>query len=135
MFHLPQASYIVIDPCYVMKDEYYNELCDKLGFNGAEEIEINGHKLAVSGTAYGDGCYDSNKGTNFPVDSGMIGAIPFELCDSEKLNSDWNLKHSEILKDQDVVFKYDNGTFFINDLLIYTAYEEEEEEEEDEYFF
>lgn len=133
MFNLPKASYIVIDPCYVMKDEFYNELCDKLGFTGAEEITINGRKIAVSGTAYGDGCYDSNKGTNFPVDSGMIGAIPFELCDSEKLNSEWNLKHCEIFKNESIVFKFENGTFFINDLEIYTNPEDEDYDEEEDW--
>ena len=30
MITLPKATYIVIDPCYVMRDDAYDVLCDKM---------------------------------------------------------------------------------------------------------
>ena len=86
MITLPQATYITIDPCYVMRDDAYDVLCDKMDFNTrAQIVEIEGHQMALSNTAWGDGCYDSNLGVSFSVDAGIIGVVPLALCCPENL--------------------------------------------------
>lgn len=131
MITLPKATYIVIDPCYVMRDDAYDVLCDKIDFNTrAQIIEIEGHQMALSNTAWGDGTYDSNSSTSFSVDAGIIGAVPLALCCPEKLNEEVVKGTSVILTDTSVEFSYNEGTFKINSLEIYTGYDEEEEEDE-----
>ena len=159
MITLPKATYIVIDPCYVMRDDAYDVLCDKMDFNTrAQIIEIEGHQMALSNTAWGDGTYDSNSSTSFSVDAGIIralsntawgdgtydsnsstsfsvdagiiGAVPLALCCPEKLNEEFVKGTSVILTDTSVEFSYNEGTFKINSLEIYTGYDEEEEEDE-----
>lgn len=131
MITLPKATYIVIDPCYVMRDDAYDVLCDKMDFNTrAQIIEIEGHQMALSNTAWGDGTYDSNSSTSFSVDAGIIGAVPLALCCPEKLNEEFVKGTSVILTDASVEFSYNEGTFKINSLEIYTGYDEEEEEDE-----
>ena len=134
MITLPQATYITIDPCYVMRDDAYDILCDKMDFNTrAQIVEIEGHQMALSNTAWGDGCYDSNLGVSFSVDAGIIGAVPLELCCPEKLKEDFVKQNSFMMNDTSIAFSYDNGTFKFNELEIYTNYEEEEfDEDEDE---
>lgn len=42
-------------------------------------------RLIAFHTAHGDGVYEDEDGNQYPVDAGMIGAIPVELIDSDKL--------------------------------------------------
>ena len=133
MIILPKATYIVIDPCYVMTEDNYDLLLNEYtGNNGPEatEVMVNGHKMALSGTAWGDGTYDSNSSTSFSVDAGIIGAVPLALCCPEKLKEEFVKENSVIMTDTQVTFDFDNGTFKINNLEIYTGYDEEEEEDE-----
>ena len=89
--------------------------------------------MALSNTAWGDGCYDSNLGVSFSVDAGIIGVVPLALCCPEKLKEDFVKQNSFMFNDTSIAFSYDNGTFKFNELEIYTNYEEEEfDEEEDE---
>lgn len=114
-----------------MRDDAYDVLCDKMDFNTrAQIIEIEGHQMALSNTAWGDGTYDSNSSTSFSVDAGIIGAVPLALCCPEKLNEEFVKGTSVILTDTSVEFSYNEGTFKINSLEIYTGYDEEEEEDE-----
>ena len=133
MITLPQATYIIIDPCYVMTDENYDLLLEEYtGNNGPEatEVMVNGHKMALSGTAWGDGTYDSNTSTSFSVDAGIIGAVPLALCCPEKLKEEFVKENSVIMADTTVGFKWVDGTFYFNDLEIYTSYDEEDEDED-----
>ncbi|ADG59928.1 hypothetical protein Acj9p028 [Acinetobacter phage Acj9] len=134
IIQLPKADYIVIDPCYVMRSDAYDQLCEKMDFDAnAQLIEIDGHQMALSGTAYGDGSYQSTSNTVFPVDAGIIGAVPLALCDLNKLDEQWVIYAGVRFNDTEISFEYDNGTFKFNDLQIFTNYEEEEDDLEDEY--
>ncbi len=136
MITLPKSSYIIIDPCYVMTEENYDLLLDEYsGNNGPEALEVmvNGTLMALSSTAYGDGSYDSNTSTSFSVDAGMIGAVPLSLCDPEKLKEKF-VKETSIIINSSINFDYDNGTFYINDLEIYTGSDDDEDFEDDESF-
>lgn len=81
---MPSGKYYVGDLCYVMHDEW--DECCNLFFqgrkdHGCNEGEFNlkdGRRFANFNTAYGDGCYQSNVGTEHFVDSGSIGCIRIE---------------------------------------------------------
>lgn len=84
------GRYYVGDPCYVIP---YHEWEDFLGQlykweEGPEDLSEhfmwNGHNCVALNTEYGDGCYFDEEGRRYPVDAGMIGAIPVELIDERK---------------------------------------------------
>lgn len=77
------GTMVVGDACYFLDENNYHGVWGKARYDdGAFEVR-DGLKFAVVGTAYGDGCYPSNKGLYFGVDAGNIAIAPMELC-SEK---------------------------------------------------
>lgn len=85
---MPAGRYYVGDLCYVMHD-VWDEVCNMFfppdytgrGVDG-EFVLKDGRRFASFGTAYGDGTYGSNIGTEHSVDSGSIGCIRVEdICD------------------------------------------------------
>jgi hypothetical protein len=92
------------DPCYLTelgnkdKDERWSRFCDELwkgvdmhsrGKDGV--YEVNGVRMLVMATAFGDGCYDVEcdlavTGTTCGVDAGLLCAFPLEHMD--KLTKD-----------------------------------------------
>ena len=44
--------------------------------------EIDGHPVLGIRTAFGDGTYFDEAGNEYPVDAGMIGAVPAEFTDN-----------------------------------------------------
>lgn len=127
---LTANKFIVIDPCYVMLEEAYDKLCEKINFDlKAQIIEIDGHQLAITTTYWGDGQYNSNGKPVFSVDAGVIAAVPLELCDPEKLENftdDEDCKYFE----GEIEFRECSGTIIINDFAIYTN---ESDDEDDDY--
>jgi len=90
---LPRGDYYVGDPCYVIRDDNeWREFLELLG--KAEEarggpmlphiIRFKGHDCFVSSTNTGDGLYRDQSGTEYPVDAGMLAAIPAELVAAER---------------------------------------------------
>lgn len=84
---LPPGNYYLGDPCYVIADELWDEFCDKLSSPTEDNLctdgiifEFRGHKVFVSSTNCGDGCYRDNLKNSYSVDAGIIGLIPIELC-------------------------------------------------------
>lgn len=81
---MPAGKYYIGDLCYVMHDEW-DECCNLFfptnqsgrGVEGEFQLR-DGRRFASFGTAYGDGTYDSNLGTEHMVDSGSIGCIRVE---------------------------------------------------------
>lgn len=136
---LPAGEYYVGDPCYVF-DEEWNDVLDATGFFGLFENEqaikddrysprdeqhgvfmYKDKALCGSSTAYGDGSYNSNIGFRFDVDAGLLGAIPLELCDKDKLAE--TLKHDsgKIVKfDAPFSIDYKDGTIYMGHVEIYT---------------
>lgn len=86
---LKPGKYWIGDPCYVfphkgpMKDKWHELLNACNYFEDDMPAVIDNGKITVwaAGTAYGDGCYESNFGDNFPVDAGLIGIIPVETIE------------------------------------------------------
>ena len=118
------SKYYVSDPCYVIKEEYWDEYVRKIleaekkkGFEGF--ITVGGHDLFAHYTQFGDGYYPSNlPGRSFPVDSGTIGCVPVELCKDEgQIQGDFYEIELEDLHDQ---CQYEDGSFHIGHVTIDT---------------
>lgn len=128
MINLPKDTYIVVDPCYVLSDEIMDKICDAAEQYAYEQIiDIDGYKIAIASTTYGDGMWSSNLGINFAVDSGLIACIPIGLCTESELTDEFVQKHSLLLEATEVQFDYCGGTYAINHLEIYTNDEPGEE--------
>lgn len=93
-FVLPAGKYILGDPCYVIDtpshwlgflnncadrdEEEYPEGGDIC--NGYYENLPDGTKVLAFATSYGDGAYSDQYGNKYPVDSGMIGLVPYNYA-------------------------------------------------------
>lgn len=78
---LPPGEYYLGDPCYVIRDDgdwkrFLSHLGDGEKDTDGVIIDWNGHKCFVCATNCGDGVYDDQHGNEYPVDAGMIAAIP-----------------------------------------------------------
>jgi hypothetical protein len=81
---MPAGRYYIGDLCYVMHPEW-DECCELFfptyqsgrGVEGEFTLK-DGRRFASFGTAYGDGTYNSNIGTEHMVDSGSIGCISID---------------------------------------------------------
>lgn len=136
---LPKGDYVISDPCYVLSEENYDKLIysDKLDEKGNKEFEpldgvgsIDGISLFNHSTRWGDGRYYDDERYEYGVDSGQIGCIPMELVDEDKLKDvDGERKRDDgstfylirkIHFPQNFECSYENGVFFIGDLIIKT---------------
>ena len=88
MKRLKAGKYFVGDPCYVIPEDRWLEYLDLMkksalyketGGNQAL-FEMDGHQVWVASTMYGDGEYPGSDGYHYPVDAGLIGVTPIELC-------------------------------------------------------
>ena len=145
------GEYWIGDLCYVLTNDAVwdelHDLCfppDRANWGDREDGEFtlkDGRKVATFGTAYGDGCYNDNKGNiggAYPVDSGSIGCILV----SDITDKDANLKLGVIHKfEKDFDTDEDSGIIVFGDVEIYTGdydpnhgddYDDFDEEDEDE---
>lgn len=115
-----KGTYYIGDPCYVLSDKNFEELClhqDKLGY----PIEIEGEVVYFDRTAHGDGVYRDNKRRIYPVDTGTIAIIPISLVDAEKLLSNFQYFSPVIKKfKDDFTVDSDDGIFNFGDIVIDT---------------
>lgn len=126
------------DLCYAMSDYDYHKIWGAHNYQDGAYEAADG-MFAMVGTAYGDGCYDSNIGFAFPVDAGIIG-----ICDGELIKKEITGPYGDlgiiVNAEGEANISYEDGTIaityttpsgetkFVN---IETAYDEEEEEDED----
>jgi len=146
-----EGMYIISDPCYIIPDQYWTEFCDTLEMS--ERVDemtegkfrkrmysflFKGHRMYVSGTAYGDGGYLGKKNgddidTIFGVDAGLLAAIPVKFV-HEFGKEHENEGYYTMISGGDAY--YEDGDVVFGDVVIETdcieGYEDEEEEEEDE---
>ena len=138
---LPAGKYYIGDPCYVVPDEHWtdgDDFCDQLFSNNSPEAPANimilGHPIQAQNTAHGDGVYDDNIGNSYPVDAGLIGAVPVDLnenCDG-MLNTiiDFEEDFQVIYNDGDIDFISSTGKKLLS---VYTDYEEEDDNDDDDW--
>ena len=116
-----KTSFYLGDICYALKDEIYDDVWGKQYkyADGSFDVQDTGLKFAVVGTAFGDGEYDSKSGFSYPVDAGVIGIVPVELCDEKKLERVRSLDLGRVIDkpgyieieidDEGTIFIYCNG--------------------------
>ena len=128
------------DLCYAMSREDYSN------YWGAHDYEDGAYDtpdgmFAMVGTAYGDGCYESDIDFAFPVDAGIIG-----ICDGKLVKKDITggiYGDLGIIVDAvgEATIVYDSGTIGIHyttptgeyeEIQIYTADDDEDEDYEEE---
>jgi hypothetical protein len=109
---MKSGTYYIGDLCYVMKEEW-DEFCDLAFVDGKPvtgEFSLkDGRKFAYHNTAFGDGIYETNIGTDLPVDAGLIGCI--HMDDIDLNNSSNNLDMGDIVEfEEDFQVEEFNGT-------------------------
>ena len=133
---MPAGRYVICDLCYVMHD-VWDEVCDLFfppghpprGVEGEFTLE-DGRRFASFSTAYGDGTYRSNIGTDHSVDAGIIGCIRVEdirdvtYGDIEELGA-------IVEFDQPFEVSSDQGLLIFGHVQIETAGGDDEEDEYD----
>jgi hypothetical protein len=149
-FKLPAGKYYIGDPCYVISDhDTWIEFIESCGyFEETAEASIGDDKFWAHSTVYGDGSYWCNVGKELPVDSGLIGIVPYAVVEKychRSVATILNLgAFIEFPEEFDVSFniKANKGeaTHVFGDVMVYTGeesceddgcYEDDEFESED----
>ena len=133
---MPAGRYAIIDLCYVLHD-VWDEFCaltikDHQCLDG-EFTLADGRRFATLSTAYGDGTYRSNIGTDHSVDAGLIGCI---LVSDIRDNTYDNIEDLGAIVEFDQPFEVssDQGLLKFGHVMIENAggYDKDEEEDYEE---
>ena len=133
--YMPAGKYWIGDLCYVMHDKW-DSFCNTtiVGDDVIDgKITLDDGTTVVSlTTAYGDGIYKDQKGHEYPVDAGLIGAIPVDSITDPNANlsngrivnfmTDWNF------------YKNYQGLLTFGNVEINTGDEEEDDDYYDNYY-
>lgn len=127
------GKYYVGDPCYVIADARWNEVCTQLFADGEDkersEITLDGITFWMHCTAHGDGGYTDGDGNEYGVDSGTIGIVPLELISN--MSEAIRLGHIHEFGFE-IEPSYEDGVFNIGPVEINTDPQDDEDEFEDE---
>ena len=80
-YTMPAGEYWVGDPCYAIPEDKWIAWLKDAGYD-AEPFprylvaDVDGNTCIGVGTSYGDGLYRGSDGNEYPVDAGLIGAVP-----------------------------------------------------------
>jgi hypothetical protein len=81
---MPAGEYWVGDPCYAVPREQWQTWLDASwaveGSGGILIADIDRSPVLGIATAFGDGVYEAEDGTSFPVDAGMIGLVSVDVA-------------------------------------------------------
>ena len=124
------GKYFVGDPCYVIRNDEWEDILKYTQFFGAFGIGQwggfwKGYKMFSASTAYGDGCYTDNEGREYGVDAGMLGIVPYEYITEFGDIDCGNIIEFE--KDFEVEM-IDKGVFKFGSIVIDTLGADEDEE-------
>jgi hypothetical protein len=120
-FILPAGTYVITDPCYVI-DRWDQVITDTDCFETTGVHKLDGHVYCGIGTAYGDGCYRDNRGNEYPVDAGLIGAVAIDLVKLEGKDPD----QKTVAFANDVECGYADGVIFFGHIHIQTSFDDED---------
>ncbi len=128
---LPAGKYYIGDPCYAF-DESWGNILDETDFFNKEGATIGMFPVFAASTAHGDGAYYDQDRCEYPVDAGMIGAMPLEcLLLDNKLTEEKivNEKFGRIIEFEGPFSCYsEKGTIVIGHIEIETDPQEEDED-------
>lgn len=80
------GTYYIGDPCYIFGPSWTKILIEN-NFFYDEVQSVNGIPVLAGSTYDGDGTYADNLGRKYSVDAGLIGIVPIELLDLDKIKS------------------------------------------------
>ena len=136
---LPEASYYVVDPCYVLgvDDQFWNSFC-QFSFEGMPQggvksevwMTVNDMPIYAFSTNYGDGCYPVRTLMNGEmmgkagVDSGTLSFIPYSLV-QELGQADRNL--GVYVGQIEGLPEYDEGDVVLDCISVITSGENKDE--------
>lgn len=139
----PAGTYYIGDPCYAFQGNDWDSILDESDYfaTGNKTRDI----MWAGSTAHGDGTYTDQFGNEYPVDAGLIGIMPIEMCDFGDIrweNGNWidergitypDGKNFEFKAGNVVTFETDfyvyymDGVFEFGNIVIDTDPDEEEE--------
>jgi hypothetical protein len=138
---LPAGAYYIGDPCYILNSEVYDRILMPSAIE-AERNRRNSYEFysnpnnqytqrgVVMSTLHGDGCFTSNIGFTFAVDSGQIACIDIACIGiDERIKNCIDRKFVYLYtasKPFDCV-RHDNGVLRFNSISINTSDMEESE--------
>jgi hypothetical protein len=123
---MPAGRYYVGDPCYGVPTDRWMEWLEAADYLDEPKIllaELDGKPVIGVGTAYGDGEYPGSDGNRYPVDAGLIGAVPAELVKEEK---PFGMELVIFQEAFEVRYEEENGTICLGALEIQTDPPEED---------
>ncbi|NLK64953.1 MAG: hypothetical protein GX289_07650 [Tissierellia bacterium] len=113
------GKYYIGDPCYVVEDQNdWIKLLEDTNYFENKNQSYKGQPIYCGGTAYGDGCYESNKGKCYGVDAGLLGIMPVEVIDIPETEAEFLGSIETFDKDFDV--EIGKGLFIFGDIIIDT---------------
>lgn len=129
-----KVGFYVGDICYELPQKDYDEVWGEKYDYEEGEYEIRDSKFAVGRTAYGDGRYEDESGHYYDVDAGVIGIIPYELCEDKDIAT--LNKMGKFVAATKANFSAEDGVFDIefdtkNRIHIDTGNHYEEDDDED----
>lgn len=116
---MPAGEYWVGDPCYAIRDDAWMEWLRDADYENERRFllgHINGIPAVGVGTAYGDGTYLDEDYREYPVDAGLIGAVPHELAKTNITG----MHRFRFNRDFIVTYEEDHGTIVIGHIRIET---------------
>ena len=108
-------GFYIGDCCYALDDETYEKWGDTRYKSGIIKVgDYENAEFIVAGTAYGDGEYYDNYNNRYPVDAGVISAIPYEILEKQET---WKKAAEKVASKKSIVSNNDiakelGGTFF-----------------------
>lgn len=123
-YTLPAGEYYIGDPCYVVPNKDWIPLLERAGYFGSEPsldcdegfFFYKDKACFAYLTAHGDGTYTDKSHNKYPVDAGVIGILPVEVCDFKELLYPCVTKKFE----KDFVVWEESGVFHFGDIIIST---------------
>jgi hypothetical protein len=126
--------YVISDPCYHIQDSTrWGQFVEALWLHleqGVHHFDFQGHQVFVHTTAHGDGLYPSEcQGYHFPVDAGLIAAIPADLSEDLEASVVVEMSSQDLsrcgYRDGTFIFPHSTGV-----IVIPTEWEDEEDDDE-----
>ena len=126
-FTAPPGKYYIGDICYVLDDLVYDRIFgDVGGYDGGIYTNNKTNEwFMVDGTAWGDGLFRANDYKEFGVDAGVIGIVPFSMCNKGTSGGHvYTFKEPVTCRFGAGVFRF---TYGYNELIINTGGDDDEE--------
>lgn len=142
-FTLPEGTYYIGDPCYVIEDKDLWEKClaSSEFFRTINHATINDITFYASSTGVGDGLFEDEIGNHYPVDSGLLSIIPIQIymnlsvCSDESEAINILKRYGTVITTKEEIFvELDYGTFhfYNNEMCIYIYCLPDEDNDEDD---